>query len=79
MATTRTADRDRQVALSLVLVVGEREAQVLASDLEESLRERVSEDVLRDGLLASGPRSKLVDLEGIGEEAHVPDDVGIRR
>src|SRR5262245_16975558 len=77
--SARAADGDGEIALPLVLVAGQREAEQREDVLQELDRVGAREDVLGDRRVGAGSRTQLLHEERVRQEAAVEDEVGVGR
>ena len=73
------SDRDGQIGFALPHVVGEQvidEAEII---LEESGREGLIEQIMPDPGIQAGQTPEPRDVVGVGQKAHIHDDVRIQR
>src|SRR5581483_3904085 len=77
MLPTRAAERDRQIALTLLDVVRQEINQKLRNARDELLRLRKRADVLGDPGVASGKRPEFRDKMRVRQEADVENEVCI--
>src|SRR6266550_3454510 len=75
----RAPERDGEIALSLVLVAGQREVEEVRQPPEELLGLVPGEDVLGDRGVRAGPVAQLLDEERVWQEPAVDGEVGVAR
>src|SRR5262245_10377207 len=79
VAPTGAAERDREIALPLTLIVRQREFQELDHQAQELLRLGALEHVARDLRFQSGLWPELLDEVRVRQEATVERQIGIGR
>ena len=76
--SARTSDSHCQVALSLALVLRQRELEILESNLEKTLRRRIFQDVVPHCRNEARAGAQAFDVKRIGKESNVPDQIRVR-
>ena len=78
MVAAGTADGDGETQLAFLDVVGQQEVDQLLQLLHKNARLRVAEHKVAHRLIQPAQRPQFLHIEGVGQEAHVKNQVGVQ-
>ena len=77
--TAGAANGNGEVAFAFLLIEWDEKVEKIVDFFKKIAGVRVGEDVIGDGLIASGEGGEFGDEEGIFEESGVEDEIGVGR